>query len=465
MRRRSLGPGAAAREQLSHPVIDADGHLIEHRGALDFHLREAGLSGGFADLAISLAPPSSEAERKRLRIVRGPWWALPAANTLDLATALLPSLLRSRLDELGIDFAVLYPSIGVTFPHLDAEEPRRAACRGLNHYLAEVFADQAERMTPAAVIPMYTPEEAIDELEYVTGTLGLKAVVIGSYAQRRIDGEVPPGIDATWLDTFGIDSLHDYDPFWARCVELGVSPATHSSGMGWGSRRSISTYMYNHIGHFGAAAEALAKSLFFGGVTRRFPALRVAFLEAGAAWGTALYADLVSRFEKRNVEAVRLYDPARIDQEELSRLFAEHGGPLERFGVDSQYGLDLKEPIDDFARCGIDRPEGVRDRFVPNFFFGAEADDPLTAVAFDRNLNPFGAQLGAMFSSDVGHWDVPDMREVLVEACEQLEHGRLDADDFRAFTFGNAARFYTDSNPDFFAGTSVEGAVQELRAG
>ena len=31
-------------------------------------------------------------------------------------------------------------------------------------------------MTPAAVIPMHTPEEAIEELEYVVKQLGLKVV-------------------------------------------------------------------------------------------------------------------------------------------------------------------------------------------------------------------------------------------------------------------------------------------------
>jgi hypothetical protein len=31
-----------------------------------------------------------------------------------------------------------------------------------------------------------------------------------------------------WIDTFGLDSEYDYDPVWAKCVELGVSPTFHS---------------------------------------------------------------------------------------------------------------------------------------------------------------------------------------------------------------------------------------------
>ena len=131
---------------------------------------------------------------------------------------------------------------------------------------------------------------------------------------------------AQWLDTFGLDSAHDYDPFWRRCEELGVSLASHGSSMGWGSRRSISNYMYNHIGHFASASEALAKSLFFSGVTRRFPDLRVGFLEGGAAWGATLFADLVGHWEKRNGKAVQNYNPDLIDAKLLYALYQQYGG-------------------------------------------------------------------------------------------------------------------------------------------
>ena len=64
-------------------------------------------------------------------------------------------------------------------------------------------------------------------------------------------------------------------PVLAPLRRAGVAPASHTPGMGWGSRRSISSYMYNHIGSFGASMEALCSSLFLGGVTRRFPRARV----------------------------------------------------------------------------------------------------------------------------------------------------------------------------------------------
>ena len=67
----------------------------------------------------------------------------------------------------------------------------------------------------------------------------------------------------------------------------------------------------------------------------------------------------------------------------------------------------------------------------------------------------------ALFASDLGHWDVPDAREVLPEAWELVEHGHVTADDFRAFTFENAVRLW---GPEFFASTAVDAAVKELDA-
>ena len=64
-----------------------------------------------------------------------------------------------------------------------------------------------------------------------------------------------------------------------------------------------------------------------------------------------------------------------------------------------------------------------------------------------------------MFSSDIGHWDVPDMAGVVTESYELVEDGFLTADQWRRFTFDNAVELFTRVNPSFFAGTAVEAHV------
>ena len=118
--------------------------------------------------------------------------------------------------------------------------------------------------------------------------------------------------------------------------------------------------------------------------------------------------------------------------------------------------------LDDFHYCQAKKEEDIRDLFVPNFYFGCEADDRMNAVAFNPALNHFDVKLKALFSSDIGHWDVPDIRLPVAEAHELVENGLMTDDDFRSFIFKNVSELHVQMNPDFFEGTSVESAVQKL---
>ena len=136
-----------------------------------------------------------------------------------------------------------------------------------------------------------------------------------------------------------------------------------------------------------------------------------------------------------------------------------------RAGIDGRPAIGLPENPDDFAHCRIRAPKDIRERYVPNFFFGCEAEDPLIAWAFNSRVNPLGARLNAVLGSDIGHWDVPDMEEIAAEAYELVEQGVLSEQDFRDFTFANPIKLWASLNPDFFKGTAVEKPVSEFLAG
>jgi predicted TIM-barrel fold metal-dependent hydrolase len=480
---------AAIRARLNHPVIDSDGHTVEFEPAFRDYLKQVGGTQVLERYTARLSKGQalqrsgwsnwynmSQQERRDTRASRPAWWALPTKNTLDRATATLPKLLYERMDELGMDFTVLYPTLGLLPPHMEDEELRRAACRAVNTFHSDLFREYADRMTPVAVIPMHTPQEAIEELEYAVKELGMKAVKLAGHVRRPIPAVARTAPKAArhafWLDTFCLDSAYDYDPVWAKCVELKVAPTFHSGGREWGSRTSISNYMYNHIGHFAAAGEALCKALFMGGVTRRFPSLKFAFLECGAGWACSLYADMIGHWQKRNPQAMANYDPANLNRELLLDLYQRYGGKLVEGRLD-QVGTgggllagSREDPamLDEWAACHIQTAEDIRDLFLPHFYFGCEADDPMNAAAFNAKVNPFGARLQAVFSSDIGHWDVPDMRAVTAEAYELVETGVMTEEDFRDFVFTNPVTLWTGMNPDFFKGTVVEKQVDKLLA-
>ncbi len=466
------------RARLNHPVIDTDAHMVEIFPLMFDYLKQVG-GPEMTDLAwANFRRQNSKSwydmtpeQRQYHNQMRPAFWAAPAENTLDRATAMLPRLMHERLPEMGIDYAVVYPTIGFLLPDIPDNDIRRAMCRAHNLMMADMYAEVGDRLTPAAVIPCHTPEEAIEELEFAVDQLGLKVPMFANLVKRPIqavaDRDPELARYAFWVDALGIDSLYDYDPVWQRCLDLKVPVTAHAIGQGIGMRRSISNYMYNQTGHFADAGHAFAKALFFGGVTRRFPDLNVAFLECGVAWAASLLCDLTERWEKRNADAVEQFNPARIDTDHLLELVERYGGERLRGILNADTISHAPEELlgtDDFAAANIHSIDELLERFVPPFFFGCEADDRMNATGFDTRILPRGRKLQAIFSSDIGHWDVTDMRNVLAEAWELVEAGVLSEEDFCDFTYRNPVKLYTGMNPEFFAGTAIETEVATLAA-
>lgn len=478
------------REQLSHPVIDTDGHMLEFFPAFQDYLKDVA-GPDLADRITKSITANGSArwyartpdERRKWHVARPPFWVTTTKNHADRATSMLPMLMRERLESFGIDYAIIYPTTGFALPEvLHDDEERRAACRAHNTMAMDLFKGCADRLTPAAVIPCHTPEEAIAELEHAVKTLGFKVVMLCNLVRRPVEGveEQSPDMarQSLWGDVLALDSAYDYDPVWAKCVDLKVAVTAHAQSQGLGLRRSYTNYMYNQTGHFADAGHAFAKALFFGGVTARFPSLNVAFLECGVGWGCTLYCDLVERWKKRGGAALGQYDPAKLDVGYMAEMFDRYGGDVLSGRLSKALGKEGQTPIglatqsfddpdtlDDFAAARIGSVQDLHDRFVPNFYFGCEADDPMTATAFKSEWYPQGARFNAIFGSDIGHWDVSDMTEVLEEAFELVDAGLITDDDFRDFTFANAVSLHAGMNSEFFRDTAVEGALNNATIG
>ena len=446
---------AEVRAKLGYPIVDADAHVLECGFAVqDFIAKVGGKT--MAD--------KYEALKTRSRggtPYRQVFWAAPSGtHTLDRVSVMLPKLYCSRLDEAGIDFAIVYTSHGLQTMHVRDDELRRVAHRALNMMYADMFSDVRDRMRPSAVIPMYTPDEAVDELDYAVNELGYKTVTLNTDLRR--DG---------MLSSPAIDDGRAYDKVWQKCVDLKVSVACHNRNQGPGTTRcSPTNYIYNHLGGFSAGSEFFCRAVIFGGVAARFPDLRFAFLEGGVHWAAALYNSLFEYWEKRNYKALtENLDPRKADFALMAEMFERYGNDYltaERIraqpwdAVSETLG-DTDATLDEWRELGIRRPGDIRDLFAKRFFFGCEADDRMNAVAFDRRINHYKIKLNAMLGSDIGHWDVIDMTGVIPEAHGLVEEGLISEDDFRDFAFGHAVDFHAGLNPDFFEGTIVADAAKK----
>ncbi|HEX4111707.1 MAG TPA: amidohydrolase family protein [Stellaceae bacterium] len=461
--------GAEVRAKLDHPVIDGDGHIAESQFALDDFLEQ--VAG--RELA-ARAKKSFPAGGPHGATVKGFWWGMPSgAHTSDRALAMLPRYMRSRMDELGFDFAHCYTSLGLGMIYLHDAELRRATCRALNMMYADMFKSVGDRLRPVAVIPTYTPQEAIEELEFAVTELGFKAAMIGTEirgAPRPNDGGDPFRHPTQSTRSIVMDSPYDYDPFWRKCIELKIVPVCHTSSRGLGMRASPTNYVFNHLGDFAEGANFFCRSLIFSGVTRRFPQLTFGFLEGGVAWALNLLNDLIEHWEKRNVDALlENLDPEKLDVPLLEKLFAAFGDShltRARIAATPTGRSDVPRPphFDEFAACALREMPDLKALFIDPFYFGCEADDRLISLAFNRDLNPLGLPLKAVFGSDIGHWDVHDARTILSEAWGLVDAGMLDRDNFRDFTFANPAMLHLSMNPDYFAGTVLADEAKKLLA-
>jgi predicted TIM-barrel fold metal-dependent hydrolase len=472
----TVSRAARIHDELGHPVLDCDGHWQESVPVFTEYLREvagpavtdAFLSRRRREDNWGSATPEERAARRLRRPVQ---WGSPA-ETVDKATAMLPGLFQERLGELGIDFAIVYPSMGLPFSNLGPDDLRRGVSRAYNVMTADIFAEYSKSFAPAACIPLGSPDEALAELEYAVGTLGMKVIMVRGATPRPLPAdartfersfeqssrEVP-----FFVDSIGLDSPYDWDPFWQRCVELKVAVTSHGGAHEWPDRKSINNFAFNHVGHFAQANAVFTKGIFFGGVSRRFPNLNFGFLEGGAGYAVNLLWDIIGHWEKLNASAIREHlSPINTDPVKLRELIERFGYARIRQNIDaiigSVSGVDPNTPIyDDFTQIGVDSKQDIIDLYTRSFYFGCEADDPMTAWAFDPRMN---ARVKAVFSSDISHWDVPVMADVVPEAYELLEKGLLSESDFRDFVFSNAVHLHGDRNPAFFEGTTLESAAR-----
>lgn len=123
-------------------------------------------------------------------------------------------------------------------------------------------------------------------------------------------------------------------------------------------------------------------------------------LEGGVGWACNLLTDLLGHWEKRNARAMEAnVRPTNLDTTTLAELFARYGGKTYQDKMAELMGcLSLVTPfksleelsarednatLDDFVAAGITSAEDLRQQFAEHFYFGCEADDVITAWAFD----------------------------------------------------------------------------------
>lgn len=177
---------------------------------------------------------------------------------------------RASLDRQGIDRQLV-----ATWPDIYGYGLGKDAClawhRMLNDTLAEWCADNADRFSFVASVPLVDAADAAAELDRVV-TLGAVAVMVSANIEGVNIGELP------------------LDPFWAKAEALGVPVILHPVLVGPAPRAA--KFALTQIAQYTFDTTLGVGSILFTGVFDRFPALSLVLSHGG---GTFPY--LLGRFD------------------------------------------------------------------------------------------------------------------------------------------------------------------------
>jgi predicted TIM-barrel fold metal-dependent hydrolase len=180
----------------------------------------------------------------------------------------------ARMDEEGLEKAIVYPSLGLIWEAEDVGdlELEAAYARAYNRWVEEFCASSGGRLLPIAHISFGDGQEAARELERSVKN-GAKGAFIVPFTPTNKSHAHP-----------------DYDPFWAKAQELNVPVGIHPSGEPPAKRvhqrfREMQKWAMWHYNVHGAQGPLQAfTAMFQYGLFDRFPKVKVIVLESGAGW-------------------------------------------------------------------------------------------------------------------------------------------------------------------------------------
>ena len=256
------------------------------------------------------------------------------------------------LDEIGLDYAVLYPTAGLSIGMVQDPDWAVAVCRGYNNWLDAAYRQADPRLVGVALLPLQDVDAAVKELRRSVTELGMVGGMLPANS-ANMGVRSPLGDEVFW-------------PLYEEAQRLDVPLAVHgapSVGLGIDYARSVT--LANVLEHPLSVMIQLA-SMFLEGVFDEFPDLRVAYLEANTVWMPYMMDRMSGKKRRGRTDSADLMRSGRVL---VSVEGADPGLPyaVDRLGEDAiiyatDYPHETKEMVAeelDEALARTDLSEGV----------------------------------------------------------------------------------------------------------
>ncbi len=239
------------------------------------------------------------------------------------------------MDEMGIDMQAISPAPVQMFYWTDSELGL-ASARLVNDNLAEIAARHPDRFTAMGTIPFQAPELAIQELERITKSLGMRGIEISS------------NVDGTDF------SDPKFRPIFQRLEELGTVIFMHPSGFTEG-RRFGDHYFSNVIG-IPLESTIAVHHLIFGGVLDAYPGLKLVIAHGGGYLpaysgridhGASARPDCCEHLKEDPTTYLKRlhFDTMVFTHHQLEYLVRQYGPDHVLMGTDYPYDMGETDPI------------------------------------------------------------------------------------------------------------------------
>jgi len=354
-------------------IIDGDGHIFEDGEGIARHFPYSAAGGR---LRSGVFPLNSHIQYSLTRTPPGAFATTPDGRFQNPG----PEGWLTFMDQIGFDYAVLFPTAGQRIGRIVDRDYALGAARAYNDWLAETYLRRDARFKGIALLPMHDAEAALAELHHAYTELGMCGVLFPATGVHLNLGAKP------------------YWPVYAEAARLGCPIVVHGGGH-WDlgmETMNVSTGA-NAIGHPMSLAIALAE-MVLNNLFDHFPGLRVAYLEGGPLWFL-------------------------MALERLSRSY-EAGVPINPRG--ELLHLPEGQTVADYIRTLIQ---------AGRLTVGIEGGESDLAYA----IKVAGEQ-AFMFSSDFPH--EVNVQTVRKEIGELREREEISEAAKQAILRGNAARFY-----------------------
>ncbi len=240
-------------------LIDGDGHIFEDGEGIARHFPYSAAGGR---LRGSVFPTQSHIQFSLTRNPPGSFGIAPDGRFHNPG----PEGWIDFMDQLGFDYAVLFPTAGQRIGRIVDRDYAAGAARAYNDWLAETYLRRDSRFKGIAILPMHDAEAALEELQHAYTELGACGVLFPATGVHLNLGAKP------------------YWPVYAEAARLSCPIVVHGGGH-WDlgmDTMNVSTGA-NALGHPMSLAIALAE-MVLNNLFERLHGLRVAYLEGGPLW-------------------------------------------------------------------------------------------------------------------------------------------------------------------------------------